>query len=684
MPKDRTDDSRPMCISWPECQFCLKAHSNVLNWSKQVDFATSNVLSQKLKEFYWTVTRAVGLGYLHDGSGYKPRKRLLPLLCYPLYVLPARVLSQAGVRFIDAPVNVIEQVGHLAMDFDAYFKDQLLAHRKVIPVLLCAGRKPANEALLAHWPRNIRVIRSGWVCWLLRPLMSFPEVVDSLRGYCSILRGASRTYDVQSRWADRAPIFHRSEAEIARGEAELRALGIPEGAWFVCVHSREGGYAPADEWANSYRNTNIADYMEAMRAIVARGGWCIRLGDPTMRPLDPMPGVVDYARSSSKSDWMDLFLCARCRFFLGNSSGLFGLAGIFGKPSALANMTPLGGVYSLFPSDISIPKLLMDAQGRMLPLPDAFADEASELRLTPEFAERGLRQVDNTPQEIAELAIEMLDRLDGKLKDEPDDADLQARFRALIQPHHYCWHASARIGRAFLRRHRDLLMSARNLELDLREHEDLLSYKEAAGGKVRNKIPIDMSRFGSLQPRSNKFGDAMLIHIIIAVWSEKYIGLMRDYALPTLLYTNNLGSVTRKHKCVLVLYCKEEEEEEEINKIPALELIRKLCEVEIVHIDPENAPNAYIAMARAHHHPAVRAKQRAAKVIFYCPDGVMANGSLERAVFLAEQGKRAVMVPRSADLRRRGFGFVSVSSESREPSPPAKITAFVIDGSRGR
>jgi putative glycosyltransferase (TIGR04372 family) len=427
-----------------------------------MEFTRSSILSQKLKEFYWTVTRAIGLGYLHDGSGGKHRNGLLRLLFYPLFAIVARVLSHAGVRFIDAPVNVIEQVGHLAADFDSYFKYQLLSHRKVIPVLLCAGRKPANDALLAHWPRNFHVIRSRWICWLLRPLMSFPDVVDSLSGYCSVLRGASRTYDVQSRWADRAPLFHLSEAEIARGEAELRVLGIPEGAWFVCVHSREGGYAPGDEWANSYRNTNISDYTEAMRAIVARGSLCIRVGDPTMRPLAPIPGVVDYARSSSKSDWMDLFLCARCRFFLGNSSGLFVLAGIFGKRSALANMTPLGSAYSPFPGDISIPKLLMDAQGRMLPLPNAFAGEASEFRLTPEFVERGLRQVDNTPQEIAELAIEMMDRLDGHVEDEPDDADLQERFRALIQPHHFCWHASARIGRDFLRRHRALLMSTRS------------------------------------------------------------------------------------------------------------------------------------------------------------------------------------------------------------------------------
>jgi putative glycosyltransferase (TIGR04372 family) len=441
-----------------------------------VDSTNRSVFSQKLKEFYWTATRTVGLGFLHDGSRNKYQNGLFGLLFYPLYVVSARVLGRASVRFLDAPFLMLERVGHLAIDFDSYLKDQLLSHRKVMPILLCAGRKPANEALLTHWSQRIIVVRSRWICWLLRPLLSFPKLVDSLLGYCMVgwqafgqdaphdfaqRRGACRAFDVQSRWADRTPLIGLSEAEIARGEAELRRLEIPEGAWFVCVHAREGGYSPSDEWQHSFRNANITDYLDAMQAIVARGGWCVRVGDPTMRPLDPMPGAVDYALSSSKSDWMDLFLCARCRFFLGNTSGLYGIAGIFGKPSALANMTPLGCAYGIFPNDISIPKLMMDAQGRMLPLPDAFAGEASELYVAPEFVERGLRPVDNTSQEIAELAIEMMDRLDGNIEDERDDADLQARFRSLIQPHHYCWHTSSRIGRAFLRRHRALLLSER-------------------------------------------------------------------------------------------------------------------------------------------------------------------------------------------------------------------------------
>ena len=52
-----------------------------------------------------------------------------------------------------------------------------------------------------------------------------------------------------------------------------------------------------------------------------RGAWCLRMGDPSMRPMPRAPRVIDYAHSAIRSDWMDVFLCARCRFFIGNTSG---------------------------------------------------------------------------------------------------------------------------------------------------------------------------------------------------------------------------------------------------------------------------------------------------------------------------------------------------------------------------
>ncbi|MDP6651393.1 MAG: TIGR04372 family glycosyltransferase [Gammaproteobacteria bacterium] len=61
------------------------------------------------------------------------------------------------------------------------------------------------------------------------------------------------------------------------------------------------------------------------KAITDAGGWVMRMGDSTMKPLPTMPQVIDYANSDMKSDWMDVFLCAQCRFVIGTSSGLFTL-----------------------------------------------------------------------------------------------------------------------------------------------------------------------------------------------------------------------------------------------------------------------------------------------------------------------------------------------------------------------
>lgn len=64
---------------------------------------------------------------------------------------------------------------------------------------------------------------------------------------------------------------------------------------------------------------------------------------------------------------------------------------------------------------------------------------------------------DNTPDEVRDLAIEMLDRLDGRLSYDADDEARQARFRALFRPVHYSYGALSRVGGAFLRKHDHLL-----------------------------------------------------------------------------------------------------------------------------------------------------------------------------------------------------------------------------------
>ncbi|NBW52073.1 MAG: TIGR04372 family glycosyltransferase [Betaproteobacteria bacterium] len=256
-----------------------------------------------------------------------------------------------------------------------------------------------------------------------------------------------------------APLLRIDERDARRGEAALRSLGIQPGQWYVCVHSREPGYSPGDDGAHSYRNSSFDDYLLAVEYIVSCGGFCIRMGDASAAAVPAMPGLVDYARHPLRSDWLDLYLAATCRFFLGNSSGAFAMASVFGVPVACANMAPLSVVYPNGPSDIGIPKLYRErATGRLLTFPEILALPMANWRFAGDFDSAGIELINNTPEEIRELAEEQYRRVTmPSFKYDPSDEELQMRFRKLFRPGHYMYGSASRIGQSFLRRHADLL-----------------------------------------------------------------------------------------------------------------------------------------------------------------------------------------------------------------------------------
>ena len=207
-----------------------------------------------------------------------------------------------NIRFVEPTVALITHVGHTAMEFGCYFKDQILAGRNITTVLVGLEREAANRSLFEMWSKRMYVVKIPLFASLLKPFFLFPDLRESITHYGFVLRGSSQAHLVQARWADRPPLLTLDEALIARGEEKLRGFCLPDGAWFVCVQAREPGYAPASGWASTYRNSDIMPYVDAMRLIVAHGGWCIRVGDMTMKPLPPIPGVYDYATSKDKAD----------------------------------------------------------------------------------------------------------------------------------------------------------------------------------------------------------------------------------------------------------------------------------------------------------------------------------------------------------------------------------------------
>ena len=112
-------------------------------------------------------------------------------------------------------------------------------------------------------------------------------------------------------------------------------MGLPEDAWFVCLHVREQGFRKDQ---GSWRSADINNYIGAIEEVTSRGGWVVRMGDTTMKKLPLMERVIDYPFTEAKNDLLDVYLVSECRAFIGTSSGLLEVPIMFQRPIILTNM----------------------------------------------------------------------------------------------------------------------------------------------------------------------------------------------------------------------------------------------------------------------------------------------------------------------------------------------------------
>jgi putative glycosyltransferase (TIGR04372 family) len=378
-----------------------------------------------------------------------------------LVIIAAVVLAPVSLLLYPTRLRILRiaaigRIGHLAGDVSTFAKRRLLGQTHVHGLLVSPRGVAANDCLVDYWRRYVTVVRSPYFAKVLRHLARFPYLVHDTG---TVSMDETAPYIAVAReWGDRPPLLDLSEEHHRRGEAWLERLGLPRGAQFVCFHSREPGYSPRDEALHSFRNSSVENYLPAVEELTRLGFWCLRMGDPSMRPIRAMDKVIDYAHLDSRSDWLDVFLCARCTFFLGSCSGLVNLANVFGRPCAIANQVPFSHVRSFGIADVCIPKLYWsDAQRRLLTFGEIFVSEAANFRFTSQYEARGLRPVENSADEVRDLVLEVLARCDGTASYTPRDEQLQRSFGALMRPGHYSFGGVNRVGRDFLRKYEQLI-----------------------------------------------------------------------------------------------------------------------------------------------------------------------------------------------------------------------------------
>jgi putative glycosyltransferase (TIGR04372 family) len=288
------------------------------------------------------------------------------------------------------------------------------------------SRVTANPFLVRQWQPHLRLLTDP------RDL-PFPEACvrfTALDFYVPSVTGTGRSFlweqaaQAYRRWAaeGRGPLLQLPQEVRGRGRNALASVGVPRDAWFVGLHVREPSFSAHHRDLHGVLNADINDYLPAIHEIARRGGWVIRLGDPSMTPLRPLPNVLDYCHSPIRSDWMDVFLAASSRFFIGTSSGVCYVAQDYGVPCVLTNWWP-PAQRPWHAGDIFIPKVMRRMRSaEMLSLEETLNEPFGYCNSVRYLRERcGVTVEDNDPDDIRSAVVEMFERLDGMTTEDESD-----------------------------------------------------------------------------------------------------------------------------------------------------------------------------------------------------------------------------------------------------------------------
>ena len=254
--------------------------------------------------------------------------------------------------------------------------------------------------------------------------------------------------------------------EEAKGQELLKGMGIKPGSPFVCMHARDKAYLEKifpvhsrEHWAyHDFRDNNVFNYLTSAKYLAGLGIYVLRMGhviEQELKSNDPM--IIDYA-THHRSDFGDIYLSAKCKFFIGSEGGLIVVPWIFNVPVVYTNRIPVCGISVSGKLDVLIHKKLWSAaEKRFLTFRQILAMGADKWFRGEQYRQAGIEIIENTPDEILAAVKEMNARLDGKWKETTEGEELQQRYREIIPKEYHGRGFLAPVSSHYLRANKFLL-----------------------------------------------------------------------------------------------------------------------------------------------------------------------------------------------------------------------------------
>jgi hypothetical protein len=229
--------------------------------------------------------------------------------------------------------RVGEMLDQTALSYH-YTKLGLLNQKPVLVVP--PGTRISNLAFIPYLYDAFDVITDPKLCKYYRHMSKFCPFSPYTYSYGSAA-GHNGTFlnaaydDLKAKGIPISPFKLKNSTMVCALEF-LAQYGLSNNDEFIVLHLREEGYF--DGYHHKYRNVNVDNYNESIDWLLKQGLKVVRIGHPKMSPMKPRPGFIDLTISERPSE-VDIYLCAKAKFYYGSSSGPYSISFNFNVPSYL-------------------------------------------------------------------------------------------------------------------------------------------------------------------------------------------------------------------------------------------------------------------------------------------------------------------------------------------------------------
>lgn len=324
-------------------------------------------------------------------------KFLRLLLCIPALLFVAFMRAVWPWWKIRVTPLISERIGHLAGNTAVYIAERKSGKHAGYTDLWTHHGNLCNEFFGRMLGRAIPIDRSRFLLLVILCNKLF-------QGWQKhIIEQPDQDRDIANLIEKHPPPLAFTEAEERRGRAELERMGVR--GKFVCLMVRDSAYLPHMNY-HAFRDSDINTYGPAAIELARRGYYVLRMGAKVEKRWPNFHAkVIDYA-SDYRSDFMDIYLGAKCEFAISSGLGIDAIPFMFKRPICYVNYAPIEYLFTFAERSMAIWKHY-EKDGKRMPLDEVYRSGVSKSLHAADYEANGIKVVDNTPEEIRAVVLEM-------------------------------------------------------------------------------------------------------------------------------------------------------------------------------------------------------------------------------------------------------------------------------------